>query len=385
MSFAGAARLPAHASLVNVKEVAQPMSDGSTPFRGARIGALTEGSDVRKASTRVEDTRAGRVAPAPDDAPLTITLDDLLAARDRIAPYIHRTPLMSSRMLGAMSRTELWLKAENLQRTGSFKIRGALNSVLQLTPEQRARGIIAFSAGNHGQGVAQAAALVGARCVIFSPETAPALKVAAMRGYGAEVRFAPSMTEIEARMDAYRVEHGLHYVHPFGDHATIAGQGTLGLELFEDQPELDVIVTGVGGGGLLAGIAVAAKALRPATRVIGVEPEGAPTVYAALRAGGPVPLPRIATLADGLAAARTAPLTYQVIRRLVDDVVLVTEDQIREALILVLQRTKLVCEPAGVAGVAAVLARSAGIASGARVAAVLSGGNIDLTTLKRLL
>ncbi len=357
------------------------MSDGSTPHDTRLPGS----TDVRRASTRVERARADRTSSLVDDAPLSVTLDDLLAARERIAPYIHRTPLLSSKTLGGMSGTELWLKAENLQRTGSFKIRGALNSVLQLTEEQRARGIIAFSAGNHGQGVAQAAALVGSRCVVFCPETAPTLKVAAMRGYGAEVRFAPSMAEIEARMDAYRVEHGLHYVHPFADHATIAGQGTLGLELFEDQPELDVIITGAGGGGLLAGIAVAAKALRPQTRVIGVEPEGAPTVYAALRAGGPVPLPRIATLADGLAAARTAPLTFQIVRRLVDDVVLVTEEQIREALVLVLQRTKLVCEPAAVAGVAAVLAGSAGIAAGARVAAVLSGGNIDLTTLKRLL
>ena len=359
------------------------MPDGSTPSRAP--GPTPVAGDVRKTSTRVEPTTGRRPAVTVDDGPLPITLDDLLTARERIAPYIHRTPLLSSQTLGGLSGTELWLKAENLQRTGSFKIRGALNSVLQLTPEQRARGIIAFSAGNHGQGVAQAAALVGARCVIFAPETAPALKVAAMRGYGAEVRFAPSMTEIEARMDAYRVEHGLHYIHPFGDHATIAGQGTLGLELFEDQPDLDAIVTGVGGGGLLAGIAVAARALRPATRVIGVEPEGAPTVYAALRAGGPVPLPRIATLADGLAAARTAPLTFLLIARLVDDVVLVSDEQIREALVLVLQRTKLVCEPAGVASVAALLARSAGVAPGARVAAVLSGGNVDLTTLKRLL
>lgn len=357
------------------------MTDGSNPSH--RPGGTR--TDVRKASTRVEPSSSRRPAAVVNDGPLPITLDDLLAARERIAPYIHRTPLLSSKTLGGLSGTDLWLKAENLQRTGSFKIRGALNSVLQLTPEQRSRGIIAFSAGNHGQGVAQAAALVGSRCVIFAPETAPALKVAAMRGYGAEVRFAPSMAEIEARMDAHRVEHGLHYIHPFGDHATIAGQGTLGLELFEDQPELDAIVTGVGGGGLLAGIAVAARAIRPATRVIGVEPEGAPTVYVALRAGGPVPLPRIATLADGLAAARTAPLTFRVIRQLVDSIVLVSDEQIREALILVLQRTKLVCEPAGVAGVAALLAGSAGIAPGARVAVVLSGGNIDLTTLKRLL
>ena len=357
------------------------MSDGSTPSRRSDPARR----DVRKASTRVEPESRWRSATAVDEGPLPITLDDLLAARERIAPYIHRTPLLSSKTLGGLSGTDLWLKAENLQRTGSFKIRGALNSVLQLTPEQRARGIIAFSAGNHGQGVAQAAALVGARCVIFAPETAPALKVAAMRGYGAEVRFAPSMAEIEARMDAYRVERGLHYIHPFGDHATIAGQGTLGLELFEDQPGLDAVITGVGGGGLLAGIAVAARAVRPTVRVIGVEPEGAPTVYAALRAGGPVPLPRIATLADGLAAARTAPLTLRVISRLVDDVVLVSEEQIREALIVVLQRTKLLCEPAGVAGVAALLAHAAGVAPGARVAAVLSGGNIDLTTLKRLL
>lgn len=356
------------------------MSDGATSRERTSRGV----TDVRKSSTRVEG-RPGRPTPAPSNEPLPVTLDDILAARERIAPYIHRTPLLSSKTLGAMSGTELWLKAECLQRTGSFKIRGALNSVLQLTDEQRGRGIIAFSAGNHGQGVAQAAALVGARCVIFAPETAPSLKVAAMRGYGADVRFAPSMGEIEALMDAYRQEHGLHYIHPFGDHATIAGQGTLGLELIEDQPELDAVVMGVGGGGLLAGVAIAVKALRPGIRVIGVEPEGAPTVYAALRAGGPVPLPRIATLADGLAAARTAPLTFRIVARLVDDVVLVTEDQIREALIVTLQRTKLVCEPAGVAGVAALLAHSAGVTPGSRVASVLSGGNIDLTTLKRLL
>ncbi|HEV2527065.1 MAG TPA: threonine/serine dehydratase [Thermomicrobiales bacterium] len=365
------------------------MSYGSPPdWPTSRTG------DVRKVSTRVDGIPHGDVSPEPaasggqpaaalDGCP--VTLEDLLAARERIAPYIHRTPLLSSRMLGSMSDTDLWLKAEVLQRTGSFKIRGALNSVLQLTPEQRARGIIAFSAGNHGQGVAQAAGLVGARCVIFSPETAPALKVAAMRGYGAEVRFAPSMAEIEALMDAYRQEYGLHYIHPFGDHATIAGQGTLGLELVEDLPDVETVVTGVGGGGLLAGIAVAIRALRPECRVVGVEPEGAPTVYAALRAGGPVPLPRIATLADGLAAARTAPLTYQIIRQLVDDVVLVTEEQIRHALVTILQRAKLVAEPAGVAGVAAVLAGAAGTRPGSKVIAVLSGGNVDLTTLKRLL
>ncbi len=365
------------------------MSEG-TP----RDRPTSRSGDVRKTSTRVDggpyaEARSGTPVDggqrSPDGAAVPVTLDDLLAARERIAPYIHRTPLLSSRMLGSMSGTDLWLKAEVLQRTGSFKIRGALNSVLQLTEEQRARGIIAFSAGNHGQGVAQAAGLVGARCVIFAPETAPSLKVAAMRGYGAEVRFAPSMAEIESLMDIYRQEHGLHYIHPFGDHATIAGQGTLGLELVEDLPDVDAVVTGVGGGGLLAGIAVALRALRPECRVVGAEPEGAPTVYAALRAGGPVPLPRIATLADGLAAARTAPLTFQVIRQLVDDVVLISEDQIRQALVTVLQRAKLVVEPAGVAGVAAILAGVAGIEPGSRVIAVLSGGNIDLTTLKRLL
>ena len=343
--------------------------------------------DIRSRSTRVELRAAAerRRQTFPADAALPVTLADIEAARERIAPYIHRTPLLSSATLGTLSGTRLWLKAENLQRTGSFKIRGALNSVLQLSEEQRARGIIAFSAGNHGQGVALAASLVGARCVIFSPETAPAAKVAAMRGYGAEVRFAPSMAEIEAQVDAYRQDHGLTYVHPFGDAATMAGQGTIGLELLEERPDLDAIITGVGGGGLLAGVAVAAKALRPGIRVIGVEPEGAPTVSVALRAGGPAPLPRLATIADGLAAAATAPLTYRIIASLVDEVVLVSDEQIREALVTTLQRTKLLCEPAGVAGVAALLAGAADLPKGAKVAAILSGGNIDLTTLKRLL
>src|SRR5215207_9086838 len=256
---------------------------------------------------------------------------DVRAAAARIAPYTHRTPLFDSATLSRLTGTRLGLKAENLQRTGAFKARGALNAVLRLGAEQRERGVVTLSAGNHGQGLAYAAKIAGVRCVVFMPENAVPTKVAAVKEYGAEARFAPSMETVFAAMDEYREAHGLHYVHPFGDPDIIAGQGTVGLEIMEDSPEVDTIAVCVGGGGLLAGIAVAAKAIKPSVRIVGVEPEGAPVVTRSLVAGYPVTIEKITTVADGLAAPFAAPTSQRLIETFVDDVVIVTDDEILEA------------------------------------------------------
>jgi len=314
-----------------------------------------------------------------------VTLDDIRCAADRISPFIHRTPIFESAALSRLTGTCLGLKAENLQRTGAFKARGALNAILNLTPDQRGRGVITLSAGNHGQGLAYAAQLFDVRCVVFMPENAVPTKVAAVQGYGAEARFAPSMETIFAAMDAYRETHGLHYVHPFGDPDIIAGQGTVGLEILEDCPDVDTIAVCVGGGGLLAGIAVAAKSLAPGVRVVGVEPEGAPVVTRSLQAGYPVTIEKITTIADGLAAPFAAPTSQRLIERFVDDVVIVTDEQILEALRIILERTKLLVEPAGAAATAAFLTGTAGAERDSRTIATLSGGNVDFAKLKSLL
>jgi len=322
--------------------------------------------------------------PPLDEAP-AVSLAEIEAARERIAPYVHRTPLLPTATLGRMTGLSLRLKAENVQRTGSFKARGAVNAVLQLSPEQRERGIVTLSAGNHGQGLAYAAQIAGVRCVVFMPETAVPTKVAAIKSYGAEARFAPSMETVFAEMERYREAHGLHFVHPFADPAIIAGQGTVGLEIIEEWPDVEAVTVCVGGGGLLAGVALAVKGVRPDVRVVGVEPEGAAAVWRSLDAGRPVTLDRIDTVADGLAAPFAAALTQSIIERSVDDVLLVTDDEIVGALRLILERCKLLVEPAGAAAVAALLAGKGGLGGGTRTVATLSGGNIDREKLKRLL
>jgi len=346
------------------------MSEGSA-------GATTE-------SAQPVDTAPPAASAATDKQP-NATLADVFAARERVAPYLRPTPLFPSATLGRMTNTTLALKAESLQRTGSFKARGALNAVLQLTPEQRARGIITMSAGNHGQGLAWAAAQAGVRCVVFMPEHAIPTKVEAIRGYGAEARFAPSIEQLNAMMLAYAQEHELVVVHPFADPRVIAGQGTVGLEILEQMPEVEAVVVPVGGGGLLAGIALAIKGQRPEVRVVGVEPEGAPGVSRSLAVGHPVTLDHVATIADGLAAPYAAAASQQLIERYVDDVVLVSDEEIVNALRLILERSKLLAEPAGATALAALLAGKAGVPRGARTVAVLSGGNVDLATLKRIL
>src|SRR3954469_15596642 len=276
------------------------------PSSDARAVAAREGQ--RRVLQQVTATqeiaaaaREARAAYERMETP-TVTLDDVRSAAVRIAPYVHRTPLFDTATLSRLTGTRLGLKAENLQRTGAFKARGALNAVLSLSSEQRERGVVTLSAGNHGQGLAYAARIAGVRCVVFMPENAVPTKVAAIKEYGAEARFAPSMETVFAAMDDYREAHGLHFVHPFGDPDIIAGQGTVGLEIMEDSPDVETIAVCVGGGGLLAGIAVAAKALNPAVRIVGVEPEGAPAVTRSLIAGYPVTIEKVTTIADGLAA-----------------------------------------------------------------------------------
>lgn len=284
-----------------------------------------------------------------------------------------------------MTGTELSLKAETFQRTCSFKARGALNAALLLTPDERARGVITLSAGNHGQGLAFAASLVGTRAVVFMPESAVPTKVDAIRSYGAEPHFASSMETVFPAMEAYREEHGLKYISPYSDPAIIAGQGVVGLEILEDMPDVEAVVVPVGGGGLISGIALAIKSQRPDVRIIGVEPEGANVISRSLKSGKLEFLGKPDTIADGLAAPFAAPLSQAMVEHYVDDVVTVTDDEIIVALQTVIERCKILVEPAGAAAVAALMSGKAGVRQGARTVAILSGGNIDRERLKSLL
>jgi threonine dehydratase len=316
---------------------------------------------------------------------LPVSIRDIWAARLRISPLIWRTSLLPTATLSRMTNTTLRIKTENLQRTCSFKFRGGLNAVLQLTEEQRARGVCTFSAGNHGQGLAYAAQLSGVKCTVFMARDANPLKIEAIRGYGADVVFGDTIGDASDRMDVFQQETGANYVSPYGDPAVIAGQGTIGLELLEDFPDLEYVVVGIGGGGLASGLALALKSIRPEIKVIGVEPEGAPTLTRSLEEGRPVRLESIKTIADGLGAPYALPIPFEVIQTLLDDVVLVDEEALAEAVRLLLFRTKLLVEPAGAASVAALLTRKVKIPEGAKTVAILSGGNIDPGRLKSLL
>jgi len=315
-----------------------------------------------------------------------VTLSDIHAARSVIGDRLHRTPTFSATTLGEMAGVRLWLKAELLQKTGSFKVRGVLTKLASLTSEERARGVIGISAGNHAQALAYGAALEGISATVVMPATAVTSKVAACRGYGAEV-VLHGATTIEAFLEYDRLleARGLTPVHPFNDLHVLAGQGTLGLELLEDVPDLEAVIVPVGGGALLGGIATAIKESRPGVRVVGVEPEGAPSLTRALEAGRVVPLDAVRTIADGLAAPFAGDLTLAIAQRYVDDVVLVSDAEIAAALGLVLERAKLQGEPAGVAGVAALLAGKCGVRPGARVVTPICGGNVDRARLKELL
>ncbi len=317
-----------------------------------------------------------------------VTLEDVLEARRVINGRLHHTPLLSAQALGAMAQppVRLFLKAELLQKTGAFKVRGALNKLASLSPEQKRRGLITVSAGNHAQAVAWSAAAERVPATVVMAETAVRSKVEATRGYGAEVvLFGTSMSGIFDHARQLERERGLLFIPPFDDPHIVAGQGTVGLEILDDLPDPDLVIIPCGGGGLCSGVATAVKSRRPQTRIVIVEPEGAPTMRRSLDAGKPAALETINTIADGLTAPFTSELTLALTQRYVDDAVLVSDAEIAQAMGLILERCKLLAEPAAAASVAALLTGKVTAAEGARVVAILSGGNVDRERLKQLL
>jgi threonine dehydratase len=313
-----------------------------------------------------------------------ITKADIVAARDRIRSHLELTPVLASSQLGEMTGTRLTFKCESLQRTGSFKARGALNAMLQLSAAERSRGVVTVSAGNHAQALAWAARLTHAECITVMPEGASEAKIRATEGYGGKVELVGGEKQRAFDRALEIASQGRVMVHPFEDDRVAAGQGTVALELLEQVPEVDVVIVPVGGGGLISGMSVAIKSIRPEVKVYGVEPVGAATMRRSLDAGTPQQIsPK--TVADGLAAPVVGAMTLEAVRRFVDDVVLVTDEEILGALRDVASAAKLLVEPAGAAAVAAVRARKIPLERDANVVCVLSGGNIDLERLKGML
>jgi len=321
--------------------------------------------------------------PSPGSFPPVI-LDDVRGAQKMLSGVSRVTPLEGSRHLSGLVGAPVLFKCENLQRTGSFKLRGAYVRISGLTPVERAAGVVAASAGNHAQGVALASALLGVRSTVFMPVGAPLPKVAATREYGARVRLHGTVVdETLAAAQEYARETGAVFIHPF-DHADIiAGQGTVGLEILEQCPEVRTIVVGIGGGGLAAGIAVAVKAVRPDVRIIGVQAAGAACYPPSLAADRPVSIDTLQTMADGIKVGRPGDVPFSLVRDLVDEVRTVSEDELSSALLLCLERAKMVVEPAGASPVAALLSDPRSFHG--PVVALLSGGNVDPLLMQRIL
>jgi len=315
-----------------------------------------------------------------------VTLKDVQAARERIRDALYLSPCARTETLSRVTRTEAFLKLDNLQMTGAYKERGALNKLLTLGAPERARGLIAASAGNHAQAVAYHAGRLGVLATIVMPETTPIMKVANTRGHGARVVLFGSNFD-EAYSEARRMEReeGLTFIHPFDDEVVIAGQGTLGLEVVEQVPGLDAVLVPVGGGGLISGVAVAVKGLCPSVKVIGVEAEVLPCMQAAIEAGELVTLDAASTLADGIAVKRAGEITFEHVQALVDDVVTVSEEEIASSILYLLEKEKTVVEGAGAVGVAALMHHRLPGLEGKRVCSVISGGNIDVNVVARVI
>jgi threonine dehydratase len=313
-----------------------------------------------------------------------IALASIRAAAERLAGSIHRTPLLSASGLGARAGVALYLKCENLQKTGSFKPRGALNKVMSLSPGERARGLVTVSAGNHAQAVAWAGRIAGAACTVVMPTAAPASKIEATRGYGAEIVLHEDRATLFDKLAEVRDARGLSFVHPFDDPETVAGAGTTGLEILEDLPDVGVILVPVGGGGILSGIASAVKQMRPSVRVVGAELAEGPGLAPALAAGKPVTVTRPwGTIADGMTPPFVGTLAVGIAKEAVDDVVGVSEEEIVEAMKLLMTRAKLYVEGAGAAATAALTAGKVRVKPGEKVVALISGGNVDLSRIPR--
>ena len=315
-----------------------------------------------------------------------VTLKDVQAARERIRDALYLSPCARTETLSRVTRTQAFLKLDNLQMTGAYKERGALNKLLTLGAPERARGLIAASAGNHAQAVAYHAGRLGVLATIVMPETTPIMKVANTRGHGARVVLFGSNFD-EAYSEARRMEReeGLTFIHPFDDEVVIAGQGTLGLEVVEQVPGLDAVLVPVGGGGLISGVAVVVKALCPDVKVIGVEAEVLACMQAAIEAGELVTLDAASTLADGIAVKRAGEITFEHVQALVDDIVTVSEEEIASSILYLLEKEKTVVEGAGAVGVAALMHHKLPGLEGKRVCSVISGGNIDVNVVARVI
>jgi threonine dehydratase len=306
----------------------------------------------------------------------------ILAARQLIAPHVRRTPMMHSVQLSDRLGIQLHLKLELFQKTGSFKVRGALYRMSQLTADEKKRGVVTMSAGNHAQGVAFAAREMGSHATIVMPAKAVKSKVEATRNYGGEVILTEE--DLVATMHAIREERNLVHVSPFDDPEIIAGAGTVGDEIFDDIPDVDVILTGVGGGGIVSGVAVAARARRPATRVIGVEPDGANTMRMSLDKGSAQKIAKAVTVADGLAAPMAGELTYAHVSRLGVEIVTIPDSAIVDAMWTIIERCKVVTEPAAAAGLGALLSGAVQVERGSSVVCILTGGNADREKLRAM-
>jgi threonine dehydratase len=311
-------------------------------------------------------------------APGPLTLDDVHAAARRLLGRVTRTPVITSSAWDEASGYRVFFKCESLQRAGSFKIRGALNKLLTLSPEELRRGVVAFSSGNHAQGVALAARMVGTSALVCMPRDAPMMKIQATRGYGADIVFYDRLKEDrEAIARRIAAETGRVLVPPFDDPAIMAGQGTAALELLQDVPSLDALVGPVGGGGLMAGCSTVARTLFPGMAVIGVEADTANDTSLSLQKGERVTIPPPPTIADGIRVTSPGELTFPILRENLTDIALVTDEEIRAAVRFLVLRARVVVEPTGAVGAAAVLAGKLPVERGARVGVILSGGNID--------
>ncbi|HEY0840224.1 MAG TPA: threonine ammonia-lyase, partial [Vulgatibacter sp.] len=315
-----------------------------------------------------------------------IGLHEVEEARKRLDEHVIYSPCTRSEAFSRQCGAKIWFKLENLQLTGSFKERGALNKLLELSAEERARGVITASAGNHAQGVAYHAGRLGIPATIVMPDRTPLIKVTNTRGYGAKVVLAGGNFD-EAYAEARRLqeEQGLVFVHPFDDDAVIAGQGTIGLELLEQVPDLDAVIVPIGGGGLISGIAVALKQSRPGIRVIGVQTAALPSMKASVEAGEPVTVKAGQTIADGIAVKRPGGRTLEYVKRYVDEILVVDEEEIANAILLLLEREKTVAEGAAAVALAALLHGYCRKLEGENVALILSGGNIDMNLISRII
>jgi len=313
-----------------------------------------------------------------------INFTEIDLAHRTLKPVVHRTPLLSSRTFNAITGNEVYFKAENFQRVGAFKFRGAYNKIASLTDAERRRGIIAHSSGNHAQGVALASKLFGINATIVMPHNSVKQKVDATKGYGAEVVFCPDSTDDRERVTQELIDqHGYTLIHPYNDEKLIAGQGTVALEIFREMKDLDNLFVPIGGGGLISGCAIAAKALSPKTKVIGVETEGANDCYQSFRQGRIVKLAKANTIADGMRTLSVGALNFEIITKYVNDVITITDDDILPMMKFFLERMKIVVEPTGAVAPAAVMANVLGL-TGKRICAVISGGNVDPALLKQL-